>query len=335
MQTQKKNAGRNQIRTLVLFVVSLCLLLAIFVVSIYIFQLRTINIDVGRKVEEAQRIFNSKLTGDKELLSGFSDFIQKETGLREAWLSRDRSALFAEAFPLFEDLRSKYNITHFYFMDLSGVCFLRVHNPRLFKDVITRFTMEQAKLKMTSSYGVELGPLGTFTIRSVRPWVINGKPEGYVELGKEIGHIVPELRDALGIELIFIIDKFYLEREKWKEGLDILGRTGDWDQFSDFVVTISTISKVSKKTGEQIRIFHKKGGGAVFKIREKGCIYRGGFVPLVDARGQDVGDMLVLKDTTRDEAPPFKLLIISVAMSFAICIVPAYFLSIRFRTSKQ
>jgi hypothetical protein len=38
--------------------------------------------------------------------------------LQKIWLTRDRDALLNYALPLFDDVLSKYMVSHFYFIDL-------------------------------------------------------------------------------------------------------------------------------------------------------------------------------------------------------------------------
>ena len=102
--------------------------------------------------------------------------------------------------------------------------------------------------------GIELGPFGTFTLRVVQPWFIGGEHGGYLELGMEIEHLMPKLKKALNIELVFVIDKSRLNREKWEEGLEMMGRKGDWDLFSDFAVVDSTMDNISKELEKHMKI---------------------------------------------------------------------------------
>ena len=64
-----------------------------------------------------------------------------------------------------------------------------MHDPNRYGDVIQRVTLDRATEGGTS-WGIELGPLGTFTLRLVHPWRIDGKLAGYIEVGEEIGHTI-------------------------------------------------------------------------------------------------------------------------------------------------
>ena len=67
------------------------------------------------------------------------------------------------------------------------------------------------------------------------------------ELGEEINHLIPILSNTINVDLIFLIDKQFLVREKWEEGLRMMGQKGNWDQFEKRVVADRTIRSLPKE----------------------------------------------------------------------------------------
>ncbi|MCK4804211.1 MAG: hypothetical protein KAT88_06620, partial [Spirochaetes bacterium] len=220
------NEQRIRSRILVPLVLALMILLAGTVSVLYSLQRRHINKKVQSHIDRVDQMFREELDHDAELMSGLIHFLKEDKRLQNAWIEGDRDELLRAAEPLFKDIRSKYRVTHFYFHGLDRVCFLRVHNPARHGDYIARFTMDAAEENREIVHGIELGPFGTFTLRVVHPWRINGTLTGYIELGEEIEHIKPQLKKAVGGELFFTIHKAYLDRVKWKEGLRFTGRAG-------------------------------------------------------------------------------------------------------------
>ena len=152
--------------------------------------------------------------------------------------------------------------------------------------------------KVKPVHGIELGPFGTFTLRVVQPWIINGKLVGYIELGEEIEHFTPRLSRVLDIELVFVINKKYLNRDKWGEGLKVLGMSGKWDASPDFVVINNS------KGIEPLNIQHilsstlQQPSDQLYEIIQGNRNYRSGIVPLMDAGNKQVGNIIVLKEVT-------------------------------------
>ncbi|MHC4423339.1 MAG: cache domain-containing protein [Planctomycetota bacterium] len=192
-----KDSEKISKRILVPLGIALLLLLVASIVSIYWVQWRQMNEDVRARLAGVQQMFQVSLTGDAELLNGLIDFIEQDKNLQKAWVAKDRDALLRHARPLFEDIRSKFRVTHFQFYGLEKNCFLRVQNPPRYGDYIDRFTLDVTVRKERPFHGIELGQFGTFTLRAVHPWWIEGKLSGYIELGEEIKHITRRLNTSL------------------------------------------------------------------------------------------------------------------------------------------
>ncbi len=217
-------------------------------------------------------------------------------------MAKDRELLLKGAEEIFSHMRSKYNVTHFYFIDIEKECFLRVHNPGRYGDTINRFTLEMSIRQGAYTHGVELGPFGTFTLRFVYPWIINNRLSGYIELGKEIGHLAPAIESILGVEMFFAIDKQFLDRRTWEEGLRMMEHSGDWDEFDDVIIAHRSIEQIPVGLITTLSRLKKEHSQVILKTEIYDRNYRAGFLPLTDAGGNIVGDIIVLNDTTEDEA---------------------------------
>lgn len=259
------------------------------------------------------QMFDAEMGREAELMRGLTDFLESDPRIREAWLAGDRRKLQDCSWPRFQEIRSKYRITHFYFHDLEKVCFLRVHNHQRFGDTIDRYTLMQAARTQETTRGVELGPFGTLTLRVVRPWRIEGRPVGYIELGIGMEHTPTELKEVLGAELFFTIDKSYLDRAKWQEGLKMTQRTGRWDLADGFVFVARSGEDVPQQLVTHLNEVHPERTGWEFNYTEGSRVYRCGVVPLAEAGGSEVGYILSLLDITDSVAAQNRLLVILIA----------------------
>ena len=306
----KAKQKKETLRIFLIIPLSLTILILLGTCVIALNQLHKhyVNKEVRKSVDEVSQLFQAELEEDAGLLKAIIGFLQKDKNLQDSWLAGDRQSLLGYASPIFEDIRSNHKVTHFYFHSLDQVNFLRVHKPERYGDHIDRFTMNQAAGSAKDAWGIELGPLGTFTLRYVYPWKIDGKLEGYIELGEEIEHIMPELVSITGTELLFVINKSYLNRAGWEQGMEMLGQTGNWDQYSDVIVIDSTMEDASSVIDREIQRHHDRHENFTFKMPEDRN-YIGGFVPLYDAGDTEVGDIIVLKDITPLQASLSRLLI--------------------------
>jgi two-component system, LuxR family, sensor kinase FixL len=314
----KKDGEAIKLPILIPLFASILLLLIIFTFAIYRLQQKHINDDVQARLDSVSRYFNQFLASDAKLIGETTHFVKDNPDIQNTWLAKDRNALLTLTTPIFEKLRQDYKITHLYFIDVNQTCFLRVHNPTRFGDRITRFTLESASGTKKTSWGIELGPYGTFTLRVVQPWFVNNTLTGFVEFGEEIDHITPQLKSIINVDLAFLIDKSLLNRDDWQEGLKIMGRTGDWDLMPNCVIADSTTSDVPPEFVQLASLPHEKHRNRILTAKLDGSTFSAGFVKLSDTAGHEVGDILVIKNITKEQASLHMLLAVVATVGFLI-----------------
>ncbi len=251
---------------------------------------------IADQIEGTGQLFLNILEVEAESLQGLTEAYRENDSFRKAFQSGNRDKLLQATRSTFAEIRDKYEITHFYFHLPDNHCFLRVHNPPRHSDLIERHTIKQASLQLAPSHGLELGPLGTLTLRVVVPWFIDGKPAGFIELGKEIDHIVPRMKELQGVDIVFAIEKRFLDRKLWQEGLKVMNKTGNWDNYQKHIITSSTIVELPSNLENVLTDHHETHSKKLFDLVCDECRYRVGAIPLIDARGTEIGDVFVLRD---------------------------------------
>jgi signal transduction histidine kinase len=314
----KKDGEAIKLPILAPLFVAITVLLAIFTLAIYRLQQQNITDDVRMRLDSSNRYFNQFLASDAHLIGETIHFVKDDPNIQNAWIARDREKLLGLTTPLYEKLQRDYKITHFHFIDADGTCFLRVHNPPRFGDRIERFTIKSASATAKQTWGIELGPYGTFTLRVVQPWFVNNTFVGFIDLGEEISHIAPQIKSIVDVDLAFFIDKSLLNRDKWQEGLKILGRTGDWDMMSNYVIAYSTIPAVPPEFIKLAGLPNSEHRDQIFSAKLDGSTYRAGFIKLSDAAGHEVGDILVIKNVSNELASLRALLVVIATLCFLI-----------------
>ena len=282
-------------RLLVPVFFSLIALVAAAVLGAYWLQERHLRGEIHNKVQGVGSLLERLLDREAELLDGMLEFIADDAALARPFVQWDRQALLAAVTPLYDRLRGRHHVTHAYFIGLDHKVFLRAHNPNRHGDLIQRHTLKEAARNQARSGGIELGTFGTFTLRVVHPWRVNGELIGYLELGKEIDHITPQIQRVLGVELLLTIDKAHLTRANWEEGLRMLKRKGDWNRFERFAIIDRTLDELP---ADAERLFADLRGGGIGRIptfpRVGGRYVGGGRLPLHDVAHQPLGDIFVL-----------------------------------------
>ncbi len=235
-------------------------LLIFFFIGLYTVQSNT-QYNFEQLIEKQKSLFNaalrSKLQSKEKTLSGIQGLISTNTDLQEAFKSRDKELLQNLADPTFRHIKNELAITHFYFTDLNRVNYLRVHAFQRDGDIINRQTMLQAELTGQQSLGLELGPLGSFTLRSVIPWFDKNQQKiGYLELGIDLAAILREIAEQNGFNVLLTINKSLLDKSLWTEGNRIFGNQTEWEKYKDIVV--SKDSMVSKSFLQNLPNFASK-----------------------------------------------------------------------------
>lgn len=275
----------------------------------------------------AETTFQNLEERDINALSSALEVIIQDRTLKNIYLKQNREELFAYSQPLFQKLKKKHGITHWYFIQPNGQVFLRLHDKDIYSDQIDRITFRKAKSTKNVASGIELGKTA-FALRAVSPYYSDGKLIGYVELGEEIDRFSKILKSETGDEFIIIGQKDHLDREDWSSARKIAGLRDNWNDMENYLVLNSTTGdkralkpfteKDMELAGKTSVIFRKAKVGAK-------TLALGGF-PLSEASGKQVGTVLCLIDITKQTALFRTANIYALAISIALLII-AFLLS--------
>jgi PAS domain S-box-containing protein len=299
------------LKRLMIPLVCVFLLLAAGFTALMLHRQNTQLHNTGQRIlAQADREFSRALDEQSRAMAAMLDILIEETGLAPALAAGNREKLLAGYASVFARLKTRYAITHFYFLDPGRICLLRVHNPEKHTDRIQRITALQAEKTGKTAFGIELGPLGTFTLRVVQPVFDNGALAGYVELGKEIEDVLDSIHQQTGAELAVAIRKTALKRSSWEAGMKMLGRTADWDRFDDDVLIYSTLTPFPDKAAEFVGENNHNHGTTFAETRFNDRSWHIMASPLLDMSRTEVGDMLIMADVSGLKAE-YKQLVIA------------------------
>jgi signal transduction histidine kinase len=134
---------------------------------------------------------------------------------------------------------------------------------------------------------LELGPLGTLTLRAVKPWYDGDTLIGYLELGEEIDHVAQEIHAALGLDLLVLVEGRLLAPG---EG----GAPGGADRP---VILSSTLEEIPVAVAERLRRPAAERRAAEQTVDGARVLYTA-LLPLTDVTGLEVGEIAVVRDVT-------------------------------------
>lgn len=142
--------------------------------------------DIAERTAAVEKLFVQKLDKDTNLMIATLRAMMTNPSIERAFRDLDRPALSRQMGSLFANLRDKHHITHLYFTGPDLINLYRFHSPEEFGDEIDRLTTIKARDRQDAEHGLELGALGTLTLRLVMPWRRDDRVIGYLEIGEEI-----------------------------------------------------------------------------------------------------------------------------------------------------
>ncbi|MBF0463289.1 MAG: response regulator [Magnetococcales bacterium] len=294
--------------------VGLLITFSLFVATLYTtLEGRTLREDLDR----LQQVYQHVQQDEAATLHGLLNVLARDPASIRAFLAGDRQALLRHNQDIFAEMKQYNGITHFAFTDLNRINLLRMHQPALHGDRIDRRTTLLAEQTDKMAYGIEIGSLGTMTLRVVLPWRYNGNKIGYLELGKEVNDLLKNFRNLLQFDVYTFLDKRLLNRELWESGMDLLGRSGEWNRYPHHVlaggsrmepqavVQTSILERLQNTTEQQPSIIHHAHLLTA---------------PLTDVSGQTVGILLgVVEERLLENLSEPHFLFISA--SFVLCVL--------------
>ncbi len=278
----------------------LVLLTVVFAAILIVSFRQRLSSEALRSVQKSQGVYDLILKSDTKMLSAALDgFLTGGTAPQIYAEHADRQKLLSAVKDLYASNRSRYGITHFYFIDKDGTCFLRVHKPEQFGDAIARETFLRARSTGATAAGIELGKTA-FALRVVTPYVREGTLVGYVEMGEEIDHFDALVKQETGVDVAVLVDKRFLQEAEYRAVRKASGQPDDWDELQGYALVSSTV-RDRKLVASVLPVTEAR---AIAAPEYLGTVASGqhrlasGAFPLTDATGKQVGVVLVLTDVT-------------------------------------
>lgn len=316
---------RKQI--LIFSILGYIVLITFAIGGLYKIQLNNINEEIEKKFISTKYLFDKEIKDEAVLLDDLIYVIMQNQSIMDAFLKKDKDLLYARTKDIYASLKQNSEITHFYAIDKDKRCILRVHNPKRVGDVIKRYSLDKAVSEGKNSYGLELGVAGTLTLRDVHPYFVNGKIKGYIELGKEIEAIVREIKDV-DTDIIVCLRKNLLKKKEWEEGLKTFNKMGDWDEFSDFLITAKTNKDIPKELESLLRENFKNLKNKAYDLSVDKESFKVRFSPLIDIKGEDVGSIILLNNITSKKNSLNKMLFLIIVMVIILTFLFTLFIGI-------
>ncbi|XPV70246.1 MAG: diguanylate cyclase [Halarcobacter sp.] len=290
----------NQKFSKTLFLPLLFFILSIFIISVgslFIYQNEHVKDSAKDRFEKISKIYDKKFEKDVDIYETFIKLISKDQKAIKLFLNSDRKGLYTYYKDLNNQLKTKYNITHFYFHKIDKKNFLRVHNPKVHSDTINRFTLNQSIRTKNLAYGIEFGISHNLTLRVVYPWFVNNKIIGYIELGKEIDYFSPELAKLENCEVIYTINKDLINKEDYNKWINHSKNNQKFKELKNFYIIDFSFKNISNNL---LRILDENKKIKNVTVNNKSSIYKAFNKPFYDLNGKKIGNLFIFCNMTRE-----------------------------------
>jgi methyl-accepting chemotaxis protein len=284
-------------------------------------QDRQLNEALTAQVAANLNLFPSLIESDAEGLARAAAGFSKVEELMRLTAEGKRDELLAAAKPYFDEIKTKNNITHMYFIQPDGTVFLRVHKPEQFGDKLTRETFKRASQKNDLAYGIEMGK-NFFSLRAVRPVTYQGQHIGYLEVAQEIDHLFSKSKEITGEDT-----SVFLTREFVKSKSSDVGN----EEVGEFVLLDSTDKKTALQLASQIDLRQGLEKMSVQEAEVDGKHYLIGMGPLKDLTGEPTGVVFFQGDVSALHVAMWKNIYQSslVFAGLLLASIVAFYLAIR------
>jgi len=304
-------------------------------IAVYYIQQNNMSAELNSRSDRFIKTLNHEVKDEAsrmQLLS--SSYLLESPELKGALRLVDRNMLFDSSIQTFKKLKQNFGITHMYFHDTQRINILRVHQPQRYGDLIGRVTMIEAVKTGTSSYGYELGPLGTLTLRVVTPWYDGVGLLGYVELGKELNLIVNTISKNEDIKILMAINKPFLNQQGYESQMQKKNTTSHWNEFKS-VVIINSKTTVPQAIHDVIESIANSEEHVSTVIALGESYYSLSSVPLIAAGGVQVGVYYILTDITSEVSSNHTILLAIVLIGLLITVIFLVFFNSRLNISRK
>jgi diguanylate cyclase (GGDEF)-like protein/PAS domain S-box-containing protein len=252
--------------------------------------------------EMAQTMWGSLQAQQTQRLSWFVGAAQEEDKLIKAMVQGDRDRLLELTENRLASLNREFGISHWYFMTPDRRVLLRVHAPGRRGDVINRKSMLDAAMSGKPATGLELGTMGTFTLRHVAPWRVDGRLIGYMEMGSDVDWFASEIKRLINQDLVLAVNKRFTTENSFNQGKRALGLTGNWGDDPELAVLRQTIKSLPDTLLPGWRRLLGQPGITQMDAVEDEHLWSVAVRPISDSEGRDVASLAVLREVGVERA---------------------------------
>jgi hypothetical protein len=293
--------SRAKARAQILLIVVLVpmLVLAMFIAATYVYQEESRGGRLIKDADRAQALLRQQIDDAASSLHVVLDGLQDDPQLVKALASGDADALSNRISSHFAHLRDQHGVSHLYFTRPDRSALLRLDGAGKSGQVVDRINLYDAAENEGQFDGLDLNAFGVVTLRVSAGWRdANGKLLGFVEIGRDVSPMVDAVHRVMGLDIIMLVKKEMLDRDRWDEGERQIGGQGDWDELANAVSVARTLPTIPTQIGLLIEDGQpaSNGGTTIVTVGKRSLAVS--VRPLIDLQKKPIGEVVLLRDVT-------------------------------------
>lgn len=306
-------------RTIIPVQIILVLVMTALALFNYGSQVSLLNHEVEEALNSAVNTGNTIIESHLSLYQQMATLVAEIPAAEGIFARGDRTKLYNEFSPVFQSLKTRFNLFQFQFHKPPAVSFLRMNEPQKYGDDLSAFrrTVLYVNTEKKGVRGLETGRTG-IGLRGVEPIFYRGKHYGSVEFGGDLLPVLENIKRTFGVEVGVALSQqsaaivFPDWQKKTKPIGDYIPYFSTKAEVTQPALSAALFQKAAAATREQAVVEQTVINGRKFSIA---------ISPLADYAGEKVGYLYILKDRTDTLVKITRSLYINLAVYVSILIV--------------
>lgn len=289
-----KLSARILVPTALIF---LLLLFFIFATKVYFYNINQTN-ETQSILEKARTVWSQKLIVEASSLGLLGRDFLENTDVGESPQPGQNSELLRALQKFWENGKR--------FETISAVCLLGSNKEFLFpqeqsvetSEFLSSKTLRTAFTSGKDTWGVELNYHGRLVLRSISILRQSGAVMAYLLLEKDVGHLPLQAAKMLGVDYAMFFYKSAITKQRFELGRSQSLFSGQWDDFNLLLHVHSSINPLPESIKANFgKNFVKSFDGKFQSFSPPDRSWSGISLNITDAGGQNIGALLLLRDT--------------------------------------
>lgn len=278
------------------------LLLGTFLLAFYQSQRAFLNQEIATAKLTAHHYIDDILAHEAERLESISSILTVDHTIQEALRNEDIEELQRKANEILTSGPEQMEIIHVHFYGPDRKALVEHHHAARQGEQTGSLLLQQAAHNGRAAYGLDLDILNTLTFWMTYPCYDHHHDLlGYLQLGEHFSFNQPiatsdttgDSHRTLLFDSVILLNKKFLDRDKWESGMRLAGAEPRWDLLPETVIANTSFSP--DRLAAAVTFLQTFSGNTTMTALS-GRSYQTTVHPILDSRQRLVGNIVLFTD---------------------------------------